>query len=162
MIISCHIFQYLDIELAWWFNTGVQIFLCISGYLYGQKHIGDIRDFYLRRFRKICVPFYNVLIPALMINFFFKKISLLTAGRALVMNATFPGAGHLWFVPTILFCYVVTPILVSFYTKVSRRGYFFTTLFAIEISALFCFGFADFYNGAWIGCYFIGYAIGIN
>ena len=78
------------------------------------------------------------------------------------MNATFPGAGHLWFVPTILFCYAVTPILESFYTKVSRRGYFFATLFAIEITALFCFGFADFYNGAWIGCYVIGYAIGIN
>ena len=31
-IITCHFMQYLDIELAWWFNVGVQVFLCISGY----------------------------------------------------------------------------------------------------------------------------------
>lgn len=36
-IITCHIMQYLSIELAWWFNVGVQIFLCMSGYLYGKK-----------------------------------------------------------------------------------------------------------------------------
>lgn len=29
-IITCHIMQYLSIELAWWFNVGVQIFLCMS------------------------------------------------------------------------------------------------------------------------------------
>lgn len=36
LIITCHIQQYLNIVLAWWFNVGVQIFLCISGYLYGM------------------------------------------------------------------------------------------------------------------------------
>ena len=45
MIITCHIFQYLDNELAWWFNAGVQIFLCVSGFLFGQRHIDDIRSF---------------------------------------------------------------------------------------------------------------------
>ncbi len=25
-IITCHFMQYLDIELAWWFNVGVQVF----------------------------------------------------------------------------------------------------------------------------------------
>lgn len=29
-IITCHIMQYLTIELAWWFNVGVQIF-CMEG-----------------------------------------------------------------------------------------------------------------------------------
>lgn len=37
MIFTCHILQYWGQELAWWFNIGVQIFLCISGYLYGGK-----------------------------------------------------------------------------------------------------------------------------
>jgi hypothetical protein len=36
-ILTCHIFQTLGNELAWWFNIGVQIFLFISGFLYGQK-----------------------------------------------------------------------------------------------------------------------------
>lgn len=40
-IIICHIMQYLNIELAWWFNVGVQVFLCISGYLYSDRKISD-------------------------------------------------------------------------------------------------------------------------
>lgn len=27
-IILCHFFQYYHLELAWWFNVGVQVFLC--------------------------------------------------------------------------------------------------------------------------------------
>ena len=38
-IVICHFFQYYNLELAWWFNVGVQIFLCISGFLYGNKKI---------------------------------------------------------------------------------------------------------------------------
>ena len=33
--------QYLNIELAWWFNVGVQLFFVISGFLYGGKTITD-------------------------------------------------------------------------------------------------------------------------
>ena len=39
MIVSCHIFQGLHIELAYWMNVGVQIFLCMSGYLLSLIHI---------------------------------------------------------------------------------------------------------------------------
>lgn len=35
-IVLCHILQYYDIELAFWFNVAVQIFLMISGYLYSK------------------------------------------------------------------------------------------------------------------------------
>ena len=149
-------------ELAWWFNVGVQIFLCVSGFLFGQRHIEDIRNYYLNRLKRICVPFYIVLIPLVAINLACGKIDPSTAVQALLMNKTFPGAGHLWFVPTILFCYLITPILESFYMNASRKEYIITTLFALEIIAVFCYGFADFYSGAWIGCYVIGYAIGIN
>ena len=45
-IILCHIFQYFGIELAWWFNVGVQIFLCMSGFLYGKKKIEGVLSFY--------------------------------------------------------------------------------------------------------------------
>jgi peptidoglycan/LPS O-acetylase OafA/YrhL len=58
MIISCHIMQYYDLELAWWFNVGVQIFLCISGFLYGQKNIDNVTDFYNKRLKKILIPYY--------------------------------------------------------------------------------------------------------
>lgn len=44
-IITCHIMQYYHCELAWWFNVGVQIFLCLSGYLYGRKSIDNELSF---------------------------------------------------------------------------------------------------------------------
>ena len=41
MIIACHICQHYEIELAFWFNVGVQVFFMISGFLYGQKDINN-------------------------------------------------------------------------------------------------------------------------
>ena len=55
-IIACHIMQYLHMELAWWFNVGVQMFLCMSGFLYGQKGvIEDDLTFYRKNIiKKLC------------------------------------------------------------------------------------------------------------
>lgn len=164
-IISCHIMQYLNMELAYWFNVGVQIFLCISGYLYGQKKVGKIRQFYCKRFRKILLPYYIVIVPVIILFFIFAKgkISWAIAGKVMVLNTTLPGGGHLWFIPTILVCYVVTPLLESFYDGCStRNAYILVTVIAMEIAVLVCVGFADFYNPAHIGCYVLGYAIGVN
>lgn len=93
MIISCHIMQYLGMELAFWFNVGVQVFLSISGYLYGQKKAGTIRDFYIRRFRKILIPYYILIIPALILFFIFApaEISVNKAIKVLILNETLRG-----------------------------------------------------------------------
>lgn len=58
MIILCHIFQFYNCILAWWFNVGVQIFLCVSGFLYGGKNIDNVTQFYTNRIKKILVPYY--------------------------------------------------------------------------------------------------------
>lgn len=39
MIVSCHICQYFGHILAWWLNCGVQVFLFMSGFLYGGKRV---------------------------------------------------------------------------------------------------------------------------
>lgn len=70
MIIACHIFQYLNMELAWWFNVGVQIFLCISGYLYGSKSIEDDFAFIVKQYGKILLDYWIVIIPATLLYLF--------------------------------------------------------------------------------------------
>ena len=109
MIITCHIFQYLKIELAWWFNVGVQVFLCISGFLYGQKKITDTVTFYKHRFKKILIPYYVVFIIAGTLQFFFARsdLDLKCFLGGLFCKTTINGGGHLWFVGTILLCYVL-------------------------------------------------------
>lgn len=52
MIITCHFMQYMEMELAWWFNVGVQIFFVISGFLYGGKSIEKPLKFYVKALKK--------------------------------------------------------------------------------------------------------------
>lgn len=43
-IILCHIFQYFGIELAWWFNVGVQIFYACLASCMGKR---KSKEYYL-------------------------------------------------------------------------------------------------------------------
>lgn len=166
LIITCHIMQWYKLELAWWFNVGVQVFLCISGYLYGQKDNGEVTSLFSRRFIKILIPYFIVFIPYGILQYLFARevFSISIFLRGFFVNATLKGAGHLWFVHTILHCYVLTPLLEAYrnrYVK-SRKSWIIFTLIAVEIVSLFFGAFDKFYNPAWISCYVIGYALGIN
>ena len=165
MIISCHIMQYYDLELAWWFNVGVQIFLCISGFLYGQKNIDSVTDFYNKRLKKILIPYYLVFILFGIAEFIFARdvFSIKDFAMGLILCSIIKEAGHLWFIPTILMCYLITPLLQGYrnkYVKEKRTIVVFTVLGAIITSVLIQ-GFTTF-NPAWICCYVIGYALGMN
>ena len=166
MIIACHFCQYYGLELAWWLNVGVQVFLCISGFLYGRRKTGDVMGFYFRRFRKILIPYYNVVAVFALFMFAFRGgIPLPDLGRMLIMTGTVSGGGHLWFVPTILFCYVITPLLEKAFELPFVRGrvsFAFVTLMSMAVAALFCMGFAEGYDQTCIVCYIIGYALGAN
>ena len=52
MIISCHILQGLSISAAFWVNLGVQIFFFLSGFLYGNKKIENVKEYYKSRLKK--------------------------------------------------------------------------------------------------------------
>lgn len=112
-IVLCHFFQYYDNELAWWFNVGVYIFFAVSGFLYGNKDITDPISFIKKNFKKILIPYYIFLIPAIILYFIFapNKITLLSAVKSIFCVGTIQGLGNLWFVGYILFCYLITPYL---------------------------------------------------
>lgn len=65
MIIACHICQFYENELAWWLNCGVQIFLLISGFLYGQRDYIEPVKFYKRNIPKILIDYYLYLVVIL-------------------------------------------------------------------------------------------------
>lgn len=166
MIITCHMFQFFNMEIAWWLNVGVQIFLCISGYLYGQRETSEVTGFLKHRFKKILIPYYIVLIPAGLLQFFFArdKFSLSHFVAGLFCRTTIDGGGHLWFVGIILMCYVLTPLL-NVYRDKYVKGSVSLCLFAIISTAVatIAFGlFSSAFNPAWICCYIIGYVLGVN
>ncbi len=66
-IIICHMMQRDDfasningahISWAFWFNVGVQMFLFLSGYLYGGKDSIDTISFYKKNFPKLLIDYY--------------------------------------------------------------------------------------------------------
>ena len=167
MIIMCHIFQYYQLEAAWWLNVGVQIFICISGYLYGQRRIKDTINYYKHRFIKILTPYYIVFLIAGILQFLFAhdQFSWLSFGGGLFCRTTIEGGGHLWFISLILMCYVITPLLDIYKQKYSSdlKSLMNFGIVSIVIASI-TFGLffsASALSPAWISCYIIGYILGI-
>lgn len=129
MIILCHIFQGENMLLAWWFNVGVQIFLFLSGFLYGGKQISQPGIWLKKQFQKILAPYYVLIV-------FILVFYLIAARNLLSVNAVFtnlfvlqgvgtglPGIEHLWFITYILICYLFTPVLqIINFSKTTSEG----------------------------------------
>ena len=65
-IVSCHLLDAFKIPFAHILNIGVQIFLVLSGYLYGSKVITDFKDLFYKRIKKLYIPlfiFLSVVFP---------------------------------------------------------------------------------------------------
>ena len=124
-IVLCHFCRYYGSEFEWWFNVGVQVFFCISGFLYGSKKIDDPIGFITKNFKKILVPYFVFLIPTIVAYFIFARgsIGIMDTVGALLCCDTIDGIGHLWFVGYILLCYLATPYLYWLFKKMEERGF---------------------------------------
>lgn len=164
MIVSCHFLQYYQNFLAWWLNTGVQIFLVMSGYLYGQKVINNSLEFIINNVKKVIFDYYLYLIIVLPIYFIMAK-ELITIEKVIELFACFStlsGLNHFWFIIYIILCYILTPFFNSYFkryckNKCSTLKYTLLLLIAIQIIGYYYF---RYFTIEWINCYFIGYLIG--
>lgn len=162
-IFLCHIMKYLDLELEHWFNVGVQIFLFMSGYLYGPKTIENSVDFYIKEFKKILVPYYVVIFPVIILHIIYvKDLTGLDIILTLLLGKTIYGGGHLWFVPYILMCYIITPLLDSICRKIDESGKFIYVklISVIGIFSLFYLLFSSYFNFIFVNCFILGFFFG--
>lgn len=162
-IISCHIMQYLDIELAWWFNVGVQMFLCMSGFLYGKKgKIENDLKFYKKNIIKILTDYYVVVVFVMLVFVVFlpEERSTVSFIRALLLSGRLSGGEHLWYIPYCLLCYLITPFLFRYFEhyKDGKRVKAFLMLCVLAFFVIE--GFFNYFLSAWIICYIIGYFLG--
>lgn len=153
--------QYLSIELVWWFNVGVQIFLCMSGFLYGKKDkISDDFAFLQKNITKIMVDYYVVIIPVILLFMLFipEYFSITTTIKVLLAYETLAGGGHLWYIPYCLFCYLITPFLSRYFEKNKHiiRRFLVLSILAIVITLTFF----SYFESAWIFCYILGFFLG--
>lgn len=115
-IVSCHIFQSLNMQIAFWLNVGVQVFLFMSGYLYGQKTIKNNKTWIIKQFKKILVPYYIYVLLIFVVYLLLARNELTRENilSLFFLKTIFPlpkGLGHLWFILIILICYLITPLL---------------------------------------------------
>lgn len=161
-IIICHIFQYYNNELAWWFNVGVQIFLFISGVLYSKKEVKNVLEFYKKEFFKILVPYYIYIFIVFMFYLLFNKdlLSVDIVLRTILLIGTPSGLEHLWFIKYILICYLIIPVLIKVFKE---ENILFKTLLkffcCIAFFEIISFITKNYINGTWINCFILGYFI---
>jgi len=142
MIITCHILQGLGLELAFWFNIGVQIFFFISGYLYGKKDIKQPINFFTKRLKKILLPLSILIVIMIIIE------KIYTNNTYSILRVTFNICGlgafagniktltHTWFVTYILLCYLITPLLQKLFSSKKHSLFVLIVLFALSIIPL--------------------------
>ena len=164
-IVICHIMQYFEVELAWWFNVGVQMFLFISGFLYAKRKIYDPVGFYKKTFSKILLEYY-VYIIIFLIGYLIVKHDFLNFDAfigLITFSSTVHGIGHLWFIPYILACYFLTPILIKFFDKIQKKNnikHFISAVFILLMTHLMIYFFVDYFIPAYIVCFVMGILFG--
>lgn len=167
MIVLCHYFQFYSIELAWWFNVGVQVFLIISGFLYGQREINDPIVFLQGRCKKVLMPFYIYLFGiTIYLRFVIhKSLSVASIVGAFTGANPYKGTEHLWFVPYIMFCYFITPLLYALKTRIEKKSVSYKALvlgiILINLEILYrSYGF--YFRPSRVICYIVGYFYAIQ
>lgn len=178
MVIACHLCEELSTGMSggkadffWRFGNycanGVQIFLFISGYLYAGKDRyfglrGERITFLGKSFAKILFPYYVYSFLVILPVYARLQPDALTASSVaglLLTSDTIKGVHHLWFIPYILVCYVLTPALYDIRTYAREKG-----ISALKVVVLLCVGtevycyfFSSFFIPEWICVYGIGY-----
>lgn len=121
LILLCHFTQESSSALlnmsAQFFNVGTHVFLLLSGFLFGiqGKPSGSPVQWYKKRLKRIYFP-YEIMVCVLLV------IHLLTHQNIEVTQWVLQflgfqgwdgvlGAGHTWFVTSILICYLLTPLI---------------------------------------------------
>ena len=161
-IIACHFCQYYELEAAWWLNVGVQIFFIISGFLYGNKIIGEPIEWIIKQVKKILIPYYLFLFFAIVGYAIVapEMLEIENVMSAILTVGQIKGISHLWFVSNILFCYLITPYLAALRDYLNNKSLQHTLL------VLFCvFGIYsligiltnDYFRPGRIDCYILGY-----
>lgn len=164
-IVLCHMMQYYGMELAYWFNVGVQIFLCISGYLYGKRAFeGNVITFYKKMFGKILLEYYVVILITIITYYFLARefLSFSKIIGMLTLSETISGMGHLWYIAPLLLCYILIPVYSQYfdYMKEKTKGCMIPLILLLVVN-YFAFGkIFTFYSSAVMNCFVLGFFFG--
>lgn len=108
-------------------NSGVFIFVFISGLLYGNKNVHNWKDWFKKRLIRICIPLWifmtiDFIIESIIWDVFDVKYVLIYALNLQGIFGVNMGGTNLWFLTLIMVCYLITPILQWIKNKNPNRN----------------------------------------
>ena len=164
LIVSCHIAQCYELQIAWLLNIGVQIFFFMSGFLYGRLDTSTAPfAFYKKRFIKVYIPFliWVALIVGVYAVFGLYRPSLKQIVLYLFnlqwFSIPIEGLNHLWFLTVLMVGYLLTPWVKRLHKKLPIVCIsVFVVLCVVEF--VFIKKFYSFF--AWVALYFAGMMYG--
>ena len=141
-------------SLGQFFNCGVDLFLFISGYLYGGKVIKYFRKWYCKRVITVAIPAIIISVVVIIVLFLVgERISigsiiayctdlegfLFIKGDAVpALFEEIPSLGPLWFTTVIMICYLFVP-LIQFLSSKARKPMFSMVIVFILGSVVYVF-----------------------
>ena len=178
-IVICHIIKYYSFipgseSLGMFFNCGVDMFIFISGYLYGTKIINGFKKWYAKRALTVSIPAilvsivfiiilfvcnYTVSLKTVLLYCFDLEGLLMTSWR--LVDSIFsgiPGLGPMWFTTVIMLCYLIVPLL----QKITKRikNYYITLAFVLIIGMILSFITDGYFSLLYFTIFTIGYCCG--
>lgn len=173
MIFLCHSMQAEKVYfLSEIFISGVPLFLFVSGFLAGKREIANVGKWWLGKLKRILIPFWIFIV--LMYGMYeitgLTGVSpfqwIFTLSNLQGFNYTYwkfnyfgtvSGCGHLWFITSLMFCYLLTPLMQKFkkiVLKAWQRALLIIAVLAIQLVLMYL-GF----QLSYIITFFFGYFI---
>lgn len=161
MIVLCHTLGFYTFlpgsrYAEQFFNVGVEVFLTISGFLYGTKTIERFGQWFLKRAQRIVIPVAIVSAVDFLVLYFVSGVRtspstviayLLNLQGLLFVNwdlfgrffSEAPNLGPLWFTTIIMICYLFVPLFQRFRNSV--KGEKKLPVYSAVILSLFAISF---------------------
>ena len=130
-------------------TMGVEIFLFVSAFLYGNKEIKDFKQFFKKRLLFIFLPYYIFIFIIFLIYLIFLPSMLsaweITKGTfcLYVFDSSYNSLGHFWFLPIIMIAYCFLPLLQKYYNPNTKQKTktILKVIFLLIILGEICFSF---------------------
>ncbi len=146
-ILLCHFLIQSENGLlnmsAQFFNIGVDLFIILSGFLFGvrQGETADVRAWYGKRLKRVFIPYEIFVIMLFIVHAVCGQdlldedwIWLVLGLQGSVVGV--PGAEQTWFITPLLICYAITPLLDRFFSGTRKPGQLKCALLAAAASPL--------------------------
>ena len=125
LILGDHFFVFLKVShISSILVVGVQLFFVISGFLYGKREITDWKGFFVKRIKKVYVPFVVFLLFMFLVYWLLEP-NVINGEKSIVyllnlqgfdsinrlVGGGIPYLSHLWFITILFCCLFITPVL---------------------------------------------------